>query len=236
VRARTAALEELNRNLESFSHSVSHDLKAPLRAIRGYAEILREALQEGNSEEAARSLEVIDQSAERMRNLIDGVLAYARLAQADFRAEPVDLEDVADEVLGRFAPEAKKALARIEVVRPLGKVLAHRLALSQILENLVTNGLKFVEPGRSPELRIRAQARDGRVRLWVEDNGIGVPKEFQERIFAGFQRLHSQSEYPGSGVGLSIVRRAAEKMGGSAGVESEPGKGSSFFVELPAAP
>lgn len=232
VRARTAALEAINRDLESFSYSVSHDLKAPLRAIRGYAELLRDAVQEGSPEEIERCLGVIDRSAQRMGGLIDGLLAYGRLAQAELQPEPVELEAVIAEVLGRFSEDIRKSGAEIHVTRPLGQVLAHRLVLTQVVENLLTNALKFVAPGVRPEIRIRTAAEGDRVRLWVQDNGIGIPAEQQARIFGGFQRLHSQAEYPGSGVGLSIVKRAAEKMGGTAGVESEPGKGSSFFVEL----
>ena len=236
VRARTAALEAINRDLESFSYSVSHDLKAPLRAIRGYSEMLREALREGPPEEVRRCVDVIDQSAQRMGGLIDGLLAYGRLAQADLKLEPVELEPVIAEVLARFSQDIRKADAEVKASPPLGKVLAHRLALTQMIENLVTNGLKFVAPGVRPELRLWTEVKGGLVRLWVQDNGIGIPKEDQARIFGGFQRLHSQKDYPGSGVGLSIVRRAAEKMGGIVGVESEPGKGSSFFIELAAAP
>ncbi len=236
VKTRTAALEEINRELESFSYSVSHDLKAPLRAIRGYADILREALGAGDRGEVLRSLEVIDESAERMRGLIEGLLAYARLARQEIRPEPVDLDEVAREVLGRFAEDARKAGAVVTVAWPLGKVLAHRLALTQVLENLFTNAMKFVAPGTRPRVHLRTEALGDRLRIRVEDQGIGIPEDWRDRIFEGFRRLNPSSAYPGSGVGLSIVRRAVEKMGGSVGVESELGKGSTFFVELPAAP
>ena len=108
------------------------------------------------------------------------------------------------------------------------------MALTQVLENLLTNALKFVAPGVTPNVWIRTESGDGVVRLWVEDNGIGIAPADHARIFRGFERLHPQSQYPGSGVGLSIVQRAVERMGGRVGLESDPDRGSRFFIELPA--
>jgi signal transduction histidine kinase len=115
-------------------------------------------------------------------------------------------------------------------------VIGHGPTLAQVLANLVANAIKFVPPERTPDVRIQAEPRDGRVRLWVEDNGIGIALEHHERIFRVFERLHRAAEYPGTGIGLAIVRKAMERMGGGSGLESEPGRGSRFWIELPRAP
>lgn len=233
VEDRTRRLSEVCLELDRFAHSVSHDLKAPLRSIQGFSDILLQDHQAELGPEARSFVDRIRSSASRMRELIEGLLAYARLSQAELHPEPVALEEVIVDILGRYAEEIRKSGAIVQVGRPLPRVLAHRMALTQVLENLLTNALKFVAPGVAPHVRIRPEQRDDRVRIWVEDNGIGIPKEDQARIFRGFERLHPPREYPGSGVGLSIVHRAMERMGGSSGVESEPGRGSRFWIELP---
>jgi signal transduction histidine kinase len=123
----------------------------------------------------------------------------------------------------------------VNVHEPLPPVVGHEATLSQVLANLLCNGAKFVPPGRAPVLDVRAEARNGVVRLWVEDNGIGIQQEHQERIFGVFERLHGSEEYPGTGIGLAIVRKGVERMGGKVGVESSPGAGSRFWIELPTA-
>ena len=121
------------------------------------------------------------------------------------------------------------------VADPLPTVIGHGPTFAQVLANLVANAVKFVPPERTPEVRILAEPRDGQVRLWVEDNGIGIAPEHHERIFRVFERLHRAIEYPGTGIGLAIVRKAMERMGGRSGVVSEPGRGSRFWIELPRA-
>jgi signal transduction histidine kinase len=123
--------------------------------------------------------------------------------------------------------------ASVVVEKPIPEVLGNRTILSQIVSNLLSNAVKFVAPGIKPKIKIRAEYYDNSVRLWVEDNGIGIEPEYQQRIFRLFERLHSAEEYPGTGIGLAIVAKGAERMGGKTGVESAPGKGSRFWVELP---
>jgi signal transduction histidine kinase len=135
----------------------------------------------------------------------------------------------------RGAPEIRERKAQVRMAERLPPVRAHRVMLTQVLVNLVSNAIKFVARGVEPRVEIRAEPRDGRVRLWVEDNGIGIAAEYHERIFRMFERLNRQEDYPGTGIGLAIVRKATERMGGTAGVESEPGRGSRFWIELEAA-
>jgi signal transduction histidine kinase len=133
-----------------------------------------------------------------------------------------------------MSTEISQRNAEVRLGRPLGWVHGHPPMLAQVVANLVSNGVKFVSSGTSPLVSITTEKRDGSVRLWVEDNGIGIAPEFQERIFGVFERLHREEEYPGTGIGLAIVRKAVERMGGLTGVESRPGQGSRFWIELPA--
>ncbi len=122
--------------------------------------------------------------------------------------------------------------AKISVQEPLPTVLGNETTLAQVVANLLANAVEFIPAGRGPEVRMRAEQRDGHVRLWVEDNGIGIAPEYHERTFRLFERLHRPEEYPGTGIGLAIVRKAVERMGGGVGVESAPGQGSRFWIEL----
>ena len=136
------------------------------------------------------------------------------------------------DILHQMSPDLLERRAAVRLEEPLPLVSAHPVLLTQILTNLLSNAIKFMVPGVDPQVRIRAEKSSDGVRLWVEDNGIGIAAEHHERIFRVFERLHLQERYPGTGIGLAIVRRAAERMHGQAGVESEPGKGSRFWVLL----
>lgn len=234
VDERTAALQEANEGLEAFGYTVSHDLRAPLRALHGFAAALLEDCQALSPECAGYARHIV-QAAERMEALIGDLLAYARLARERPPTQPVDLGSVVAEALEPLAPEVARRGARVEVRGELGAALAHRPTLVQVVQNLLSNALKFARPGAAPRVRVRAERRDGRRRLWVEDEGIGVSLADQARIFEAFERLHGDDEFPGTGIGLAIVRKGVERMGGAAGVESAPGRGSRFWIDLPAA-
>lgn len=230
VQERTVQLEEANNALEAFAYTVSHDLRAPLRGVRGFAEALLEDhggdLDPAGQDYARR----ISAAACRMDGLIQELLAYGRLSRAQIVPQRVDLSSALAEALGQVEGLAGP---RLTVEEPLPAVSANRTVLVQVLANLLSNAVKFVPPGAEPSVRIWAEPRDGRVRLWVEDEGIGIAPEHQERIFDVFERLHGADTYPGAGIGLAVVRKGMERMGGSAGVESEPGRGARFWIELP---
>jgi len=217
--------------LEAFSYSVAHDLRAPLRSIRGYAEVLREECRDHISVEAARNLERIIGAAHRMDALIRDVLALGRLARADVKLEPIDLEQLLQDVLDSCAA-FQRPVAEVRVEHPLPKLIGNVVALTQCVSNLLSNAVKFVAPGVVPHVDIWAEQNAGFVRLWFADNGIGIAAQHQPKVFDLFQRVSSQ--YEGTGLGLAIVSRAAFRMGGKVGVESELGKGSRFWIELPA--
>ena len=238
VRERTAELEEITKELDAFASTVAHDLRAPLRVMKAFSEILVEDYSgrtlDTVGQEYARK---IDRASDRMAGLVDDLLSYSRLSRQDVPIREVDLEVEIDGVMSDMGDELRAAGAEVTVERPLPRVLANEGLLAQVLANLVSNAVKFRAAGRPARVRIRAEAEGAdAVRLWVEDNGIGIDREHFDRIFKVFERLHSQEAYPGSGLGLAIARRSIERMGGTIGVESEPGQGSRFWIQFPAAP
>jgi PAS domain S-box-containing protein len=236
VAARTVQLREAIDELDTFAYSVSHDLRAPLRAMRGFSQVLLEDFSGRSLDYDGQSyVNRISEAALRMDLLIQDLLHYSRLSRSQIRLEPVDLRAIAQSVLTSLEREIETRGAQVTIEEPLPDLLGDRILLVQVLTNLLSNALKFVAPGVRPVIRIRAERRDGTVRVWVIDNGIGVAAEHQERIFKIFERLNSATDYPGTGIGLALVRKAADRMGGSVGVESEPGRGSRFYIELSAA-
>ena len=236
VRERTSALQERNDELEAFGYSISHDLRAPLRAMQGFSQALLEDCGDRLDAMGREYAERIVAGARRMDELIRDLLAYSRVSRAELHLLSVPLTPVAHSALAELSGALRSRNANVRVDEPLPAVLGHPATLSQVLMNLLGNGLKFVPPERTPELRVSAERRNGVVRVWVEDNGIGIAPEHQARIFRVFERLHSADDYPGTGIGLAIVRKAVERMGGQVGVESTPGHGSRFWVELQPAP
>jgi signal transduction histidine kinase len=236
LRRQAASLASLNAELEAFSGSVSHDLKAPLRAMRAWTQIvLEECSGKVLDEEGQVKLRRVLEAADRMDGLIGSLLSYAKISRADITIERVDLSSIVRDALDPLKSELEHHHAQLRIVEPLGCVMGHRSSLGQAVNNLIANAIKFVRPGQAPMVVLRSELRQGRRRLWVEDNGIGVGETDHERIFRPFERLHGQREYAGHGIGLAIVQRAAERQGGAVGLESEPGKGSRFWIELPAA-
>ncbi|HZU22192.1 MAG TPA: PAS domain S-box protein [Terriglobales bacterium] len=220
--------EATNAELESFSYSVSHDLRAPLRAIEGFATALQEDYGTVLDATASDYLNRISSAALRMNRLVQDLLDYSRLSRIELPSEPVLISSAVDNALGQLdSPE------HVQVRVPEGmKVMAHRSTLVQMLYNLISNGLKFHPEGAEPSVEITAEQRGSKVRISVCDNGIGIDPAHHQRIFQVFERLHGADAYPGTGIGLAIVKRGTERMGGAVGLESEPGKGSKFWLEL----
>jgi signal transduction histidine kinase len=235
VQERTRELEAANQELDAFSYSISHDLRAPLRAMQGFTEALLEDYGERLDATGQDYAQRIVAASHRMDLLIQDLLAYSRLSRTEVRLDAVKVESVVDDVCAQLATELKDRGAEISVDRPLARVMAHRTVFGQILANLLTNAVKFVSPTTLPRIRIWTDIRSDWVRLWVEDNGIGILPEHRERIFRAFERLHGVEQYPGTGIGLAIVQKGIARLGGQVGVESVPGQGSRFWVELKSA-
>ena len=238
VQERTVELEDALREMNAFSYTIAHDLRSPIRTIASGTDIILE--ESGNLGEEAREWgKRINEEATRMDELVSGLLDYSRLSRQEIHLEPVQWEQVVTAALGQLEREIREKQALLLVERPLPRVQGHLLTLTQALANLVSNAIKFVSRGTVPQIRIRAERGGagtkigpGRVRLWVEDNGIGIAPEHRERIFGVFERLHRRENYPGTGIGLAIVKRVVDRMGGKVGVESEIGLGSRFYVDL----
>jgi signal transduction histidine kinase len=184
------------------------------------------------SPEGRANMRMILAATKRMDRLIVDLLAYSRLSHAEIEIMPMDLGLIVDDVLSELRVTVEAAHAAVEVERPLPMVAADATGLRQVLTNLFSNALKFVPPGRRPCVRIRAERRTGRVRLWIEDNGIGIDASQHDAIFKIFHRLHGNRDYEGTGIGLSLVKRGMLRMGGDCGVESEKGAGSRFWIEF----
>jgi signal transduction histidine kinase len=233
VAERTADLRATNEQLETFIYSIAHDLRAPLRSMTGYAELILEDYGSTLEPAGQKMLRRIQEASEFMDKLLMDLLTYGRAASAPLKLDTVEVQKAWDSALFQCAIQIENSKAAIETVSPLPQVRADEVTLGQILANLLSNALKFVPQGTQPRIRLRAEPSEARVRLWMEDNGIGIPVDQQGRVFRVFERLHG-ARYAGTGIGLSIVRKGVERMGGRVGVKSEPGKGSSFWIELPA--
>jgi PAS domain S-box-containing protein len=233
VRERTALLERSVKELEAFSYSMSHDLRGPLRAIRSFTEMVLDEHKDRLSADGCEMLAKVIQAANRLDHLIQDLLHYARLSRDPVSCGPVNPESLLHAIL-RERREFQPPNALVTVESPLLWMRGNETLLSQCLANLLENAVKYVAPGIQPRVRVFSEPVGDEVRLWIEDNGIGIEARGQKRLFQMFQRLHA-SDYEGTGMGLAIVRKAMERLGGRVGVESEPGAGSRFWLELPAA-
>lgn len=233
VEERTARLREANQHLESFAYSVSHDLKAPLRGIDGYSRLLMEEYRERLPEEAQRFLDNIRTASQRMNQLIDDLLAYSRLERRELSPSLVSLSGLVERVLAEREIEIQACAARVGVDVGEHAVTADGDALLQAVRNLLDNALKYARHRSPPVIAIRAEPSETGIVLRVADNGCGFDMKYHDRIFEIFQRLHYAEDYPGTGVGLAIVRKAAERMGGRVWARAEPDAGATFFLELP---
>ncbi len=234
---RNEELEQANRALEAFAYTVTHDLRAPLRNLQGYVRALLEDCSAVLSDACHGYVDSIEEIAIKMDGMIADVLEFSRLARVELPTQKLGVCAAVDEALALLKSTIDAKAAKLEVVvGPEATVMAHQQTLAQVLTNLLANALKFVAEGTRPEVRIRTERRNsGRMRLWVEDNGIGIEPAQQARIFEVFQRLHGEESYPGTGIGLALVKKGVERMGGQVGVESAPGRGSRFWIELRAA-
>ena len=236
LRAHASSLKQSNRELESLCYSIAHDLRAPLRSMRGFGLALREEYGDGMDEVGRDYVRRICESAEYMDALTDGLLSYGRLTHTELTVSPVDLQIVIRKSCDNLQSEIRNSNACLEVKAPFPSVMADEVVLQQVMENLLSNALKFVEPGQAPAIKVWTEECEGRVLVKVRDNGIGIDPAYHQRIFGVFERLHSREVYAGTGIGLALVRKSVERMGGSVGIESSLGKGSCFWIALQKAP
>ncbi len=235
VAERTAQLEALNQSLESFVYSVSHDLKAPLRGVEGYSRFLQEDHAQRLDEEGRLFIANIRSGVARMGELIDDLLTYSRMERRPLHSDVVDLGALLRRLLAEREAELAERSVQVELDLPAAlcvQVDADGLALA--LRNLLENAIKFSARSAVPHIAIAARVAPGRVTLSIRDNGIGFDMKYHDRIFEIFQRLHRLEDYPGTGIGLALVKKALERMGGRVWAESAPGQGATFHMQVPA--
>lgn len=225
------ALEVTNRELEAFSYTISHDLRAPLRHIDGYARMLREDAEGQLDEEMLRYIAAIGDGARHMGTLIDDLLAFSRLGRKSIECARVDMNDLARRALA----DAGGARSPAEVdIAPLPDAWADPVLLRQVWVNLLSNALKYSAPrGSDARIAVTGEREDGRVRYIVRDNGVGFDMQYADKLFSVFHRLHNQEQFEGTGVGLAIVQRILARHGGQVWAEAAPDQGATFTIELP---
>lgn len=233
VLERTTQLQKMNRELETFTYSVSHDLKAPLRGIDGYSRLLLDEYSDRLDEEGKRFLATIRKAADHMNQLIEDLLAYSRLERRTMTSQELDCQQFLGAILAECQAELDAAGIRLRVNNECSTVIAEAEGLALVFRNLLDNAIKFTQNMPEPVIEIGGQEKENTCLFWVKDNGIGFDDRYNERIFEIFQRLHRAEDYPGTGIGLAIVQKAVHRMNGRVWATSNVDDGSTFFVEIP---
>jgi len=228
---RTAELDGMVEELEAFSYSIAHDMRAPLRAMQGFARILHEDHASQLDAEGADYLHRIARAADRLDRLIQDVLSYTRILRAPVPLASIDLDSLVRDILATY-PDYQRDQAEISIQGKLPTVWGNEAFLTQCLSNLLGNAVKFHRKGTAPKVRVWAETRKTETRVWVEDNGIGIDPQHHQRIFGLFEQVNAPDQFEGTGVGLTIVRKAIERMHGTYGFESQLGQGSRFWLQL----
>jgi PAS domain S-box-containing protein len=232
VAERTHQLNERNKELEAFCYSIAHDLRGPLRSIQAMSQVTLEDYGPAMDDTCRDYLHRIAQAGLRLDRLTLDLLKYSRLAREEIELETLSVETAIDEVLASLHQTIVTSRAEIRIERPLPEVHAQHAYLVQIFLNLISNALKFVGDGVHPIIEIRAEADGDRVRIFVRDNGIGIPDEYRDKIFQLFERLHPDGTFEGTGVGLAIARKAAARINGRIGLAPAAASGATFWVDL----
>lgn len=234
ITGRKKTEEELaaaNKELEAFSYTVSHDLKAPLRSVNGFAEMLAYKYSSVLDDEGKRLLEVIQNKAKRMGVLIDDILFFSKLGGVVVEKTDIDMKALSEEVIANLEHNIGHA-AKIEVGK-LHPAKGEPVLISQVMANLISNALKYSSKEAAPEIWITSKEQDGEIVYSVQDNGVGFDMKYADKLFGAFERLHSTKEFEGSGIGLATVKRIISNHGGKIWAESAPGKGATFSFSLP---
>jgi signal transduction histidine kinase len=232
VQERTADLEAKNKELETFTYSVSHDLKAPLRGIDGYSRLLLEDHASRLDPEGLAFLQTIRRATTQMNQLIEDLLSYSRLERRNLTEATVDLKNLVDQIIRERKLDIESKNIHVKVDVPPQFVKIDGKALEQALRNVMDNAIKFASPDRVPEILIQLLSEDGKYILKVQDNGIGFDMKYHDKIFDIFQRLHLSETYPGTGIGLALVKKAMQRLGGTSWATSELDQGSTFYLEF----
>jgi len=233
VSERTAELESAYREMESFSYAVAHDIKAPLRAINGFASLLAQENAAQLDQRGKSHIERVRNGALHMSQLVDDLLAYARIERIELQSADTDLAVLIRACVDEHAEAIKQSGAEVTVRADSLAIYADPAALTLVLRNLLQNAVKFARDANPPRVTLSTERLAERVRITVIDNGIGFEMQYHDQIFALFQRLHRADQFSGTGIGLAIARKAVERMGGRLWAQSKPNEGATFFIDLP---
>ena len=234
INAKNHELIKKTEEVENFIHIISHDLKAPLVSIQGFTSIIKTEMGSALSGTNLDYLNRIQSNAQQMNTLILDLLEFSRVGRMEDEKKPVDMTDLVKEIMAELKPEIDKHHIAIRFAPDLPELYGSRKRLNQVFTNLVTNAIKYMGPSDHPQINIGHSTNGAAMStLWVKDNGIGIKKEYQQKIFQIFQRVPNKLKVEGTGIGLSIVKKIVELNGGEVWVESEEGKGSQFFIRWP---
>ena len=231
---RTAHLDQVNKELEAFTYSVSHDLRAPLRHISGFAELLAKQIggKTGSDEVFHKYLAKIMGSSQRMGTLIDDLLALSRLGRSEIVMADIDMDAIIKKIKSDFDAETVDQDITWKI-QPLPKIRGDHTLIKQIFTNLISNAIKFSSPRKKIVIEIGAKIENNQVELYVKDNGVGFDMQYADKLFGVFQRLHSRDEFEGTGIGLAIVGRLMGRLNGKVRAEAQLDKGATFYLVLP---
>lgn len=233
IEANNNRLEDMNKELDSFTYSVSHDLRAPLRTINGFSRIIKEKYADAIDDEGRELLDYMMSNARKMNDLINDLLEFSRSGKLEIKAVRVDMNELVQEAYNEIDKQEIKSRTSFNV-HPLPIVQADPVLMKQVFINLLSNALKYSASRERPEIEVGAKLENNHVTFYIKDNGVGFDPGQSGRLFNVFQRLHSDSEYEGTGVGLAIVRSVVSRHGGKVWAEAQPGKGAIFYFTLPA--
>ncbi|MBN2523082.1 MAG: GHKL domain-containing protein, partial [Bacteroidales bacterium] len=233
VNERTSQLQVVNKELETFTYSVSHDLKAPLRGIDGYSKLLYDLYKPNLNKEAQYFIETIRSSTLQMNQLIDDLLSYSRLERSQLTRERIKIKDFVKSVLSIYNADLEVGNFKIIINIADVELIADPKGLTIALRNLIENALKFTRGRAEPSIQVEVEEKDLSWIISVNDNGIGFDMQYHQKIFEIFQRLQRVEDFPGTGIGLAMVSKAMHRMQGRVWAESTPGMGSTFYLEIP---
>ena len=230
LRSRTLNLNGHTRSLEAFAYSVSHDLRAPLRNIDGFSKILLDEYAATLDDRAKHYLMRVRNGTERMSLLIDDMLTFSRIGRAELQFKRINCSEIIKPVLDYYAAETEKRKVSV-ILQELPDINGDPVLMQSLFSNFISNAFKYSRNTEQPEIVIGYDR--GRKAIFVKDNGVGFEMKYHDKVFQVFQRLHLPEEYEGTGIGLAIVKRIAERHHGRVWAESEPGKGATFYIDLP---
>jgi light-regulated signal transduction histidine kinase (bacteriophytochrome) len=229
---RTAQLEAANKELEAFSYSVSHDLRAPLRAIDGFSRVILEDYIDKLDDEGKRYLNIIRSNTQKMGQLIDDLLVFSRLGRQELKTTGIKMEEMAKAAFEELKPTIQKREVRFKV-ESLPTGYGDRSMIHQVFVNLLSNAVKFTRPKETAIIKVEGKSEGDESIYSIKDNGVGFDMQYVNKLFGVFQRLHSSEEFEGTGVGLAIVQRIIHRHGGRVWAEGKVGEGATFYFTLP---